>query len=885
MSANGEQSTDDSVVDGLLVASLANLTQSSQFLATPDLLFFKSLSDDLSASLATSGRSLLSLCNSVLATASFKSAFVQDFENVDDVWERFDTVTEVIDGLLEHADTSIDKLRGIHKRNNLQVQSAPIVVQLPSTPSKGHVAKDSAPATAIIHAQNILRPQLRFEDKVDNTNGVPFVSKLKFKDNSKSTPTSLEGSEINAHPYAYEIETIEYPEHELEIRPEVLFRPLDDVPCTWVDTVEKLADLVRLLETVTEIAVDLEHHDYRSYQGFTCLIQLSTRNEDFIIDALELRSHLYQLNRAFSNPKIVKVLHGGEMDVIWLQRDFGVYIVNLFDTYHASHVLEMAGHGFAYLLKYYCDVDTNKKYQLADWRISILNNHNRPLPKEMLKYARMDTHYLLYIYDRMRNEILGRTDPETKQLLYVSLKRSEQTSLRHYQKEVYDASGEGPNGWRTSLRKVAQPLTPQNLAVYAALHGWRDEVAREEDESPRYILPNHMLQAAAFSMPTTLPELLACCRPVVPNAVRVRAADVLHVIEEARAKYRKDLLSPTGSTVHSKLPKAPSHIRFDEATPVEASSLTSKKPAPRPSKPRDSVAAASRAGHVIKVKISVKSDLTDPWGSLTSSNRSEEDSSESVLSPVLQLDLAHEIRESLVLEAPLGPWLDIHENEIESGSRESSESPSAEKRKREAGDEGDETVASPSSTPVPSKPATQSTSASKKALNIVDGTVAILDVTGKNSDGVTGSIKRKKIQSTTDNPASEKAEPLCDCLRTVLLLIMVKNVVAPIFTLRNISSDNHYQSLRRVADSFKAFAPRYDVLRTLQYPLVQAKAVVSVEICAELVLLDPNGWIEIWGCGCTSDKEQLVFTAAATSCCVESTWRKSVVKRIRVFKH
>jgi exosome complex exonuclease RRP6 len=76
---------------------------------------------------------------------------------------------------------------------------------------------------------------------------------------------------------------------------------------TWVDTPEKLNELAALLDSVQEFAVDLEHHDMRSFQGFSCLIQVSTRNEDFIIDALALRSHLHILNRSFSNPQIVKV--------------------------------------------------------------------------------------------------------------------------------------------------------------------------------------------------------------------------------------------------------------------------------------------------------------------------------------------------------------------------------------------------------------------------------------------------------------------------------------------------------------------------------------------------------------------------------------------------
>jgi len=57
------------------------------------------------------------------------------------------------------------------------------------------------------------------------------------------------------------------------------------------------------------------------------------------------------------------------MDIKWLQRDFGVYVVNLFDTYHASHLLDFPGHSLAYLLQHYCDVIADKQYQLSDWRI------------------------------------------------------------------------------------------------------------------------------------------------------------------------------------------------------------------------------------------------------------------------------------------------------------------------------------------------------------------------------------------------------------------------------------------------------------------------------------------------------------------------------------
>jgi exosome complex exonuclease RRP6 len=61
-------------------------------------------------------------------------------------------------------------------------------------------------------------------------------------------------------------------------------------------------------------------------------MQISTRTEDILIDTLTLRKEMFHLNVVFTNPKILKVMHGSENDILWLQRDFGLYVVNLFDT-------------------------------------------------------------------------------------------------------------------------------------------------------------------------------------------------------------------------------------------------------------------------------------------------------------------------------------------------------------------------------------------------------------------------------------------------------------------------------------------------------------------------------------------------------------------------
>lgn len=146
-------------------------------------------------------------------------------------------------------------------------------------------------------------------------------------------------------------------------------KPLLETPLVEVTTEEGLNSLLNELYNYKEIAIDLEHHSYRTFMGITCLMQISTRDKDYLVDTLVLRDKLAVLNEVFTKPTIVKVFHGADMDIQWLQRDLSLYIVNLFDTHQAAKQLEYSGLSLAYLLNRFCDVQPNKHFQLADWRI------------------------------------------------------------------------------------------------------------------------------------------------------------------------------------------------------------------------------------------------------------------------------------------------------------------------------------------------------------------------------------------------------------------------------------------------------------------------------------------------------------------------------------
>jgi hypothetical protein len=111
------------------------------------------------------------------------------------------------------------------------------------------------------------------------------------------------------HPYKTEIEQYSYPESVYTTADPIQYHPFESTTATFVDTPKALEKMLAELKGATEIAIDLEHHDTRSYVGIVCLMQISTRDRDWIVDTLKpWRRRLECLNEVFTDPKIVKVI-------------------------------------------------------------------------------------------------------------------------------------------------------------------------------------------------------------------------------------------------------------------------------------------------------------------------------------------------------------------------------------------------------------------------------------------------------------------------------------------------------------------------------------------------------------------------------------------------
>ncbi|EZG43025.1 3'-5' exonuclease, partial [Gregarina niphandrodes] len=174
------------------------------------------------------------------------------------------------------------------------------------------------------------------------------------------------------------------------------------------NSLEEFIDLVLTMPaavagTLPAIAMDVEFSQAASFRGQVCLVQISTHSADYLIDPLAIPAHaMAKLNAVTANPGILKVMHGIDHDVVWLQHDFGLYLVNVFDTYHAARALQIpGGYSLMNVILTFCHISLDKATQLSDWRI-------RPLSERQIMYAREDTHYLLYAFGALRNALLTR---------------------------------------------------------------------------------------------------------------------------------------------------------------------------------------------------------------------------------------------------------------------------------------------------------------------------------------------------------------------------------------------------------------------------------------------------------------------------------------------
>jgi len=252
----------------------------------------------------------------------------------------------------------------------------------------------------------------------------------------------------------------------------------------WINQQPELDRAMQQVGSHGVIAVDTEADSLHSYFDKVCLIQISV-HEDFIVDPLA-KIDLARFGEILADKSITKILHGADYDLRIMNRDFGFTIANLIDTSVAAQLLGYEAFGLAALLEKHFGVKLNKVHQRADWSM-------RPLSPEMLEYAALDTHYLIALAEKLRDELaaLGRWEWALEEFSRLEAIRFKEN--------------DDPEPWRRM--KNLGNLDRRSLAIIRDLHAWRDALARAADKPPFKIIGNEALLDVAREKPQTRDDL------------------------------------------------------------------------------------------------------------------------------------------------------------------------------------------------------------------------------------------------------------------------------------------------------------------------------------------------------------------------------------------
>lgn len=281
-------------------------------------------------------------------------------------------------------------------------------------------------------------------------------------------------------------------------------------PPTWIATPLSLKKAAGDLLSYPRLAVDTEANSLHAYREQLCLIQFSTPLSDYLVDPLSIKD-LLALNPIFENPRIEKVFHAVEYDLVCLKRDVGINVVNLFDTMQAARILGYQQVGLDAVLSRKIGITLDKKYQKADWG-------KRPLSQEMLNYARLDTHYLLELRDSLQTELEERSRWELACEEFIRLAQGNGNGKAHIP------------AWQRV--KGGQKCSDRQLTILQELCIWRETQARRMNRPLFRVMEDQSLVAIAQAAPQDHDRLSAI--GLTARQIDIYGDQILRAVERGK---------------------------------------------------------------------------------------------------------------------------------------------------------------------------------------------------------------------------------------------------------------------------------------------------------------------------------------------------------------
>jgi len=282
-----------------------------------------------------------------------------------------------------------------------------------------------------------------------------------------------------------------------------------------IETKADLDTLAHDLLSAKTLAIDTEADSFYHYFDKTCLVQVATRHQIYLIDPLALGgpAELAPLGPLFASPDIRKIFHAAEYDLFVLKRDCGFRFQNLFDTMVSAQLLGYPSVGLAGIAERHCGVNLPKEEQRSDWS-------QRPLSQRQLSYAAADVLYLMPLAEKLGKELR-----EAKRRRWAQ-EEFETLCAREWPEREFDELG--------YLRiKGARRLDSKGLSILRELYLLRDARARDVDRPPFKVLGNRTLLEIAERKPRKLAEL-AEIKGITDLLMRRMGRDIMAAVRSSR---------------------------------------------------------------------------------------------------------------------------------------------------------------------------------------------------------------------------------------------------------------------------------------------------------------------------------------------------------------
>ncbi|OGY32526.1 MAG: hypothetical protein A3A57_00260 [Candidatus Woykebacteria bacterium RIFCSPLOWO2_01_FULL_41_12] len=226
----------------------------------------------------------------------------------------------------------------------------------------------------------------------------------------------------------------------------------------------KIENILEEIEKEPIIAVDTEGSSIDPFTSKLLLLQIATKNKNFVFDATKV--NLTAFKEVMEAERPLKILHNAKFDYAMLKVKTGISLNGIYDTMLAERILTCGISreiSLQALAKKYLNLDLDKEIRKSFYDPSS-KAYKGIFTKEQVDYAAKDVEVLLQIFEKQYRELVKDEVVETAKLEFAVIPAVAEMELKG---SLIDTEK-----WRTYIKELEQK---------------RDEISKEIQESIRHL--------------------------------------------------------------------------------------------------------------------------------------------------------------------------------------------------------------------------------------------------------------------------------------------------------------------------------------------------------------------------------------------------------------